>query len=96
VYDDDVRRKLLKRGDKLKLDEAIDILRVAEAASTQAKNLTQGDAMAIQALSKSSYKKDKLNKSSKPQHKQQSSSFQSSQSKKDDKSVKFDTSSKGC
>jgi hypothetical protein len=62
VYDDDVRRKLLKRGDKLKLDEAIDILRVAEAASTQAKNLTQGDAMAIQALSKSSYKKDKLNK----------------------------------
>jgi hypothetical protein len=78
------------------LDEAIDILRVAEAASTQAKNLTQGDAMAIQALSKSSYKKDKLNKSSKPQHKQQSSSFQSSQSKKDDKSVKFDTSSKGC
>jgi hypothetical protein len=62
VSDDDVRRKLLERGDKLTLDEAIDILRVAEAASTQAKNLTQGGAMAIQALSKSSYKKDKLNK----------------------------------
>ena len=97
VYDDDVRRKLLEKGDDLKLDEAIEILRVAEAASAQAKNLKQGDALAIQGLSKSSYKKDKLNKSSKPQNKQQSSSSQSNQtSKKDGKSVKFDTSSKGC
>ena len=97
VYDDDVRRKLLEKGDDLKLDEAIEILRVAEAASAQAKNLKQGDALAIQGLSKSSYKKDKLNKSSKPQAKQQSSSSQSNQtSKKDGKSVKFDTSSKGC
>ncbi len=88
-----MRRKLLEQGDELKLDDAIDILRVTEAASTQAKNLKHGDALAIQALSKSSYKKDKLNKSSKPQHKQQSSPFQSSQSKKDEKSVKFNTSS---
>jgi hypothetical protein len=36
VYDYDLRRKLLEQGDELKLDEAIDILRVAEAASTKA------------------------------------------------------------
>ena len=71
VYDDDVRRKLLEKGNDLKLDEGIEILRVTEAASAQAKNLKQGDALAIQGLSKSSYKKDKLNKSSKPQAKQQ-------------------------
>jgi hypothetical protein len=76
----------------LKLDEAIEILRVAEAASAQAKNLKQGDALAIQGLSKSSYKKDKLNKSSKPHNKHQSSSSQSNHGK----SVKFDISSKGC
>ncbi len=59
------------------------------------KNLKQGDALTIQALS--SYKKDKLNKSSKPQNKQQSSLSQLNQrSKKDEKSVKFDTSSKSC
>jgi hypothetical protein len=60
VYDDDVRRKLLEQGDEFKLDEAIDILRVLKTASTQAKILKNGDVLAIQALLKSSYKKDKL------------------------------------
>jgi hypothetical protein len=63
VYDDDVRRKLLEQGDELKLDEAIDILSVSEAASTHEKNLKQGNAS---ALSKSSYEKDKFKKSPKP------------------------------
>ncbi|KZR96021.1 Uncharacterized protein APZ42_009877, partial [Daphnia magna] len=47
VYDDEIRRKLLERGATLTLDQAIDILRVAEAASQQATNLKTGDAAAI-------------------------------------------------
>jgi hypothetical protein len=61
VYDDEVRRKLFELGEKLELDQAISILRTTEAASKQVSNLKQGDAIAIQALSKSSYKKDKQN-----------------------------------
>jgi hypothetical protein len=56
VYDDEIRRKLHEKGATLTLDQAIDILRVAEAASQQATNLKTGDAAAIQALAKSSYK----------------------------------------
>ena len=62
VYDDEIRRKLLERGATLSLDQAIDILRVAEAASQQATNLKSGDAAAIQALPKSTYKKGKTQK----------------------------------
>jgi hypothetical protein len=59
VYDDEIRRKLLEKGASLSLDQAIEILRVAEAVSQQATNLKSGDAAAIQALPKSSYKKGK-------------------------------------
>ena len=59
VYDDEIRRKLLEKEATLSLDQAIEILRVAEAVSQQATNLKSGDAAAIQALPKSSYKKGK-------------------------------------
>ena len=62
VYDDEIHRKLLEKGATLTLDQAIDILRVAEAASQQGTNLKTGHAAAIQALAKSSYKKGKIQK----------------------------------
>jgi hypothetical protein len=64
VYDDEIRRKPLEKGATLTLDQAIDILHVAETASRQATNSKTGDATVIQALAKSSYKKDKTQKHS--------------------------------
>ncbi|KAI9550284.1 hypothetical protein GHT06_004923 [Daphnia sinensis] len=64
VYDDEIRRKLREQGATLTLDRAIEILRVAEAASKQATNLKTGDAAAIQTLAKSAYKKNKTQRQS--------------------------------
>jgi hypothetical protein len=66
VYDDEIRHKLLEKVATLTLNQAIDILRVAEAASQQATNLKTGKAAAIQALAKSSYKKGKTQKRKNP------------------------------
>ncbi|KAI9550725.1 hypothetical protein GHT06_006522 [Daphnia sinensis] len=70
VYDDEIRRKLREQGATLTLDQAIEILRVAEAASKQATNLKTGDAAAIQTLAKSAYKKNKKQRQSNKQPKE--------------------------
>ncbi|KAI9550722.1 hypothetical protein GHT06_006517 [Daphnia sinensis] len=70
VYDDEIRRKLREQGATLTLDQAIEILRVAEAASKQATNLKTGDAAAIQTLAKSAYKKNKTQRQSNKQPKE--------------------------
>ncbi|KAI9550940.1 hypothetical protein GHT06_000605 [Daphnia sinensis] len=55
-------RDLARKCATLTLDQAIEILRVAEAASKQATNLKTGDAAAIQTLAKSAYKKNKTHR----------------------------------
>ena len=58
VYDDHIHRKLLKKGATLTVDQAISIQRTAEAVPQQAPNLKSGKATSIQAVSKSTYKKN--------------------------------------
>ena len=50
VYSDDVRKKLLQKGATLELDQAITILRTAEATQLQAAHLRQSDSPAIQQV----------------------------------------------
>ncbi len=64
VYDDEIRQKVLEKGGTLTLNQAIDILRVAEPASKKTLNLNTGYAAAIKALSKSSYKEKENAKTS--------------------------------
>ncbi|KZS02265.1 Uncharacterized protein APZ42_000758, partial [Daphnia magna] len=64
VESDEVRVQLLEHGTTLSLDQALTIIRTAEASNKQSKNLKTGDAAAIQGAT-SSYKRLKQ-KSSKP------------------------------
>lgn len=60
VYDEDVRRLLLKAGPQLTLDVAVTTVRTAEAAIQQSANLKSGGAAGIQGLGKkSTYKQNK-------------------------------------
>jgi hypothetical protein len=90
VYDDEIHHKLFGKAATLTLDQAIDILRVAEAASQQATNLKTDQAAAIQALAKSSYKKGKIQK-------HPSTKFhQSAKDRPSGKQPKNDSPSEGC
>jgi hypothetical protein len=58
-----VRIKLLEQGATLTLDQALTILRTAEAATKQSSNLKHGETAAIQVTT-SSYKQKKQQQSS--------------------------------
>lgn len=70
VYNDEVRVKLLEQGATLNFDQALTILRTAEASSTQSKNLKDEDTVAIQGMS--SYKKGKQQPSTQSRDKSKS------------------------
>jgi hypothetical protein len=58
VESDEVRVKLLEQGATLSLDQALTIIRTAEASNKQSKNLKTGDAAAIQGTT-SNYRRSK-------------------------------------
>ena len=59
VRSDDDRRKLLEIGPTLKLDDALNTLRLTEATRKQSANLKGSDASSISRISQSTYKKNK-------------------------------------
>ena len=60
VYDEDVRRLLLKAGPQLTLDDAVKMVRTAEAAIEQSAHLKSDDGAGIQGLGKqSTYQRNK-------------------------------------
>ncbi|KZR99997.1 Uncharacterized protein APZ42_003910, partial [Daphnia magna] len=65
VESDEVRVKLLEHGATLSLDQALTIIRTAEATNKQSKNLKTGDAAAIKGTT-SSYKRFKPKSSNPP------------------------------
>lgn len=71
VYDEDVRRLLLKAGPQLTLDAAVTTVRTAEAAIQQSANLKSGEAAGIQGLSKKSTYKQHKDSGHSPQAKSQ-------------------------
>ena len=58
VHGNDVRKELLKKGDVLTVDDAIVIVRSAEAANQQAQTLRGHDTQ-IQFIKKSAYQRNK-------------------------------------
>ena len=60
VYDEDVRRLLLKAGPQLTLDDVVKMVRTAEAAIEQSAHLKSDDGAGIQGLGKqSTYQRNK-------------------------------------